>query len=101
MFFNSPKFGIESEYSLTLICVMKFLLKDVNAMQIHQIEVLSENLLVWDHMLVCSSWLTLNVWALQVQWKLKLVTLYFKVSLLQCNYTIKYGVILINYRYLL
>ncbi len=30
-----------------------------------------------------------------------LVTLYFKVSLLQCNYTFKYWVILINYMYLL
>ncbi len=29
------------------------------------------------------------------------VTLYFQVSLLQCNYTFKYGVILINYMYLL
>ncbi len=29
------------------------------------------------------------------------VTLYFKVSLLQCNYTFKYWVILINYMYLL
>ncbi len=28
-----------------------------------------------------------------------LVTLYFKVSLLQCNYTFKYWVILINYMY--
>ncbi len=27
--------------------------------------------------------------------------LYFKVSLLQCNYTFKYGVILIKYMYLL
>ncbi len=31
----------------------------------------------------------------------KLVTLHFKVSLLQCNYTFKYWVILINYMYLL
>ncbi len=31
----------------------------------------------------------------------KVVTLYFKVSLLQCNYTFKYWVILINYMYLL
>ncbi len=30
-----------------------------------------------------------------------LVTLYFKVSLLQCNYTFKYWVILINYMYTL
>ncbi len=30
-----------------------------------------------------------------------MVTLYFQVSLLQCNYTFKYGVILINYMYLL
>ncbi len=29
------------------------------------------------------------------------VTLYIKVSLLQCNYTFKYWVILINYMYLL
>ncbi len=29
------------------------------------------------------------------------VTLYFKVSLLQCNYTFKYWVILINVTYLL
>ncbi len=29
------------------------------------------------------------------------VTLYFKVPLLQCNYTFKYWVILINYMYLL
>ncbi len=29
------------------------------------------------------------------------VTLYFKVSLLQCNYAFKYCVILINYMYLL
>ncbi len=31
----------------------------------------------------------------------KSVTLYFKVSLLQCNYTFKYWVILINYMHLL
>ncbi len=30
-----------------------------------------------------------------------LFTLYFKVSLLQCNYTFKYWVILIKYMYLL
>ncbi len=30
-----------------------------------------------------------------------LVTLYFKVSLLKCNYTFNYCVILINYMYLL
>ncbi len=29
------------------------------------------------------------------------VKLYFEVSLLQCNYTFKYWVILINYMYLL
>ncbi len=29
-----------------------------------------------------------------------LITLYFKVSLFQCNYTLQYGVILINYMYL-
>jgi len=29
------------------------------------------------------------------------VILYFKVSFLQCNYTVKYAVILINYMYLL
>ncbi len=29
------------------------------------------------------------------------ITLYFKVSLLQCNYTFKYWVILINYMYFL
>ncbi len=27
----------------------------------------------------------------------KNITLYFKVSLLQCNYTFKYGVILVSY----
>ncbi len=32
---------------------------------------------------------------------IKCVTLYFKVSLLQCNYTFKYWVILINYMYVL
>ncbi len=32
---------------------------------------------------------------------LKWVTLYFTVSMLQCNYTFKYQVILINYMYLL
>ncbi len=33
--------------------------------------------------------------------KESLGTFYFKVSLLQCNYTFKYWVILINYMYLL
>ncbi len=33
--------------------------------------------------------------------KKKAVTLYFKVSLLQCNYTFKYKVILFNCMYLL
>ncbi len=33
--------------------------------------------------------------------KKKLITLYFKVSLLQCIYTFKFWVILFNYMYLL
>ncbi len=36
-----------------------------------------------------------------LQMSQKVVTLYFKVSLLQCNYTFKYWVMIINYMYLL
>ncbi len=42
-----------------------------------------------------------NIFNAFFNWLIYLVTLYFKVSLLQCNYTFKYWVILINYMYLL
>ncbi len=45
----------------------------------------------------CYSIININISAIL----LFTVTLYFKVSLLQCNYTFKYWVILINYTYLL
>ncbi len=42
-----------------------------------------------------------KLFALQISVFINEVTVYFQVSLIQCNYTFKYGVILINYMYLL
>ncbi len=40
-------------------------------------------------------------WSINKLFMISMVTLYFKVSLLQCNYTFKYWLILINYMYFL
>jgi len=47
--------------------------------------------------LVFSSFMALGHFTLIIRTQMKyVVTLYFKISVLQCNYTFKYSVILIN-----